>query len=52
MEKQDDLVVITKTRKLIEYIFTVTEKSPSRSYRVAKFMLQYFTADHGAEAYL
>ncbi len=30
MEKQDDLIVITKTRKLIEYIFTVTEKSPKK----------------------
>lgn len=30
MKKENELGVITKCRKLIEYIFTVTEKSPKK----------------------
>lgn len=30
MEKESELGVIVKSRKLIEYIFTVTEKSPKK----------------------
>lgn len=30
MEKESELGVIVKSRKLIEYIFTITEKSPKK----------------------
>lgn len=30
MEKENELGVIVKSRKLIEYIFTITEKSPKK----------------------